>query len=694
MTSQIGPDGRERPVAFMSKTLGDAQRRYHSNDKECLALVMCLKEVQEHLGPLAKISIFSDNLTNVYIKNLQDRTGKLFRYKMFLSQFNLDVKHKKGSLNVIADMLSRLEYPEQMTVPEEEEGDDHCLITLAQELNDANIQGTNDNSHIRNVVCAAHKPVDFPGITPREKVIDTGEGRFNIFKDIFSSTNQPASGQTTQNQQEAPNPQKITKPTFINRTHQSIIKEELEDQDTADQSIAESENDTFWKPGAPVQHDAAGQASHPRKTWKPGLNPATHQAATTPNSGRVNQSEYGGNKRHDSSSTKSTQTTRQNTMRGEGQTDGRTRPRMNKHARQQPNPQHHRKPQQQVHAQMNKQLGPNVHSRIPGVDNHRGGLHRNFQTPNTTGGSHLSNSRSKNVDTQLVMHAHRKLGAQARGQTTHDLRMKRDLGDRASSASPEASHMTAQRHKTPVEAFKGQDRTRFNKMHRKPYRCDDKSSSTSDSKSGRSNSQITERKQRPLVKAKLPVGEERNVNADRDTENSHPQQDRKRRRNHRYKRRPQDKRKRDSNHNSNQNENDDVLPGIPALKVNKTHNRTLSINTGMKGGRVNHHIVRDASMKNQFAGMIGMQIQRNRERAQTMKILKTGTPKFVRKRYNWKALKKITTRKDQKNSRLYLCKWVNRPPSWVKSDVIPIHFIDDYEQRMRQKEIECMLADQ
>ena len=275
VTSQVGDDGKERAVAFMSKTLDKAQVRYHSNEKECLALILCLRQIEEMIGPSATISIYSDNLTNVYIKSLQDRTGKLFRYKMFLSQFKLDVKHKKGSLNVIADLMSRIFFEGQDTVPEEEEGDDHCLITSAQATGDARIQGTEQQSSTNETVQAIHNTGGFPGNPHWKQASHQGSKpaseRFDALKHIFGPANYPTDKRTQTRQKPNPNIGHH-KHTYVNKTHVEMMQEGLDEQDSADQSVIESDDDEFWKPPAPAYAADVGTTAsqQSRMPWNPG----------------------------------------------------------------------------------------------------------------------------------------------------------------------------------------------------------------------------------------------------------------------------------------------------------------------------------------------------------------------------------------------------------------------------------------
>ena len=144
--SQVDSEGVDRPCVFMSKSLTDCQTRYHSNEKEALALVESLKQCENLLGPRVEIDVYSDNLTNVYLSSLSAKSGRLFRYRMYLNKFNIDVKHKVGKLNVVADMLSRLEYRGQPVVSDEEEPDKHALITPANCMYDDAITCIKDKS--------------------------------------------------------------------------------------------------------------------------------------------------------------------------------------------------------------------------------------------------------------------------------------------------------------------------------------------------------------------------------------------------------------------------------------------------------------------------------------------------------------------------------------------------------------------
>ncbi len=204
--SQKGDDNIERPCVFMSKTLNECQIKYHSNDKETLALVESLKLCETLMGPHPDIEVYSDNLTNVYLDSLSEKSGRLFRYRMYLNRFNLDVKHKKGKLNFVADMLSRMSYVGQPEVSIEEEPDSHALINEGHVLDDPIISGeVGDVNDMPKWVSVTQDLSGYPGTKEKARHYDYDSdgqrygSRFCMF-DGFEEHNFPPQKRQTSNQ--------------------------------------------------------------------------------------------------------------------------------------------------------------------------------------------------------------------------------------------------------------------------------------------------------------------------------------------------------------------------------------------------------------------------------------------------------------------------------------------------------------
>ena len=84
-------DGEVKPLAFLSRSLSKAEAKYHSNELECLALVLALK----NFGVICMDDLLSSVQT----------TAKWLWSKEELTDFKIE--HVKGKNNVVADVLSR-----------------------------------------------------------------------------------------------------------------------------------------------------------------------------------------------------------------------------------------------------------------------------------------------------------------------------------------------------------------------------------------------------------------------------------------------------------------------------------------------------------------------------------------------------------------------------------------------------------
>jgi hypothetical protein len=103
-----GMVGKDRPVAYASRTLNSAELNYSTVEKECLALVWACKHFRPYLLG-RKFQIFTDHKALQWIFNVKDSSSRLLRWKLSLEEFEYEVKYKPGKQNANADGLSR--YP-------------------------------------------------------------------------------------------------------------------------------------------------------------------------------------------------------------------------------------------------------------------------------------------------------------------------------------------------------------------------------------------------------------------------------------------------------------------------------------------------------------------------------------------------------------------------------------------------------
>ena len=105
---QEDDQGVEHPVCYYSKKFSPAQKNYSVIEKECLALILSLEHFEVYVpafGPIVKV--YTDHHPLKYLNSLKTKNQRLTRWSLFLQSYNLDVRHVKGTNNVIADCLSR-----------------------------------------------------------------------------------------------------------------------------------------------------------------------------------------------------------------------------------------------------------------------------------------------------------------------------------------------------------------------------------------------------------------------------------------------------------------------------------------------------------------------------------------------------------------------------------------------------------
>nr|GEV55557.1 reverse transcriptase domain-containing protein [Tanacetum cinerariifolium] len=99
-------------IHYASKTMTEAQIHYTTIEKEMLAVVYAFEKFQPYFV-LSKSIIYTDHSASKYLLNKQDAKPRLLRWVLLLQEFDITILDKKGSENLAADHLSRLENPHQ-----------------------------------------------------------------------------------------------------------------------------------------------------------------------------------------------------------------------------------------------------------------------------------------------------------------------------------------------------------------------------------------------------------------------------------------------------------------------------------------------------------------------------------------------------------------------------------------------------
>ena len=130
---------REKVTSYWSWQLDKAQRKYYTTEWEALAVVSAIKEILHYLYSFHFTVIFDHNpLTSM--NGMRDVGSPLARWLLLLQQSDFIVQYWPGSLNSIADALSR-----RQPMEEHVEGDAYSLDgpALIQQLQEEDLALSN-----------------------------------------------------------------------------------------------------------------------------------------------------------------------------------------------------------------------------------------------------------------------------------------------------------------------------------------------------------------------------------------------------------------------------------------------------------------------------------------------------------------------------------------------------------------------
>lgn len=116
-----------RPIAYASRSLNKAERRYPTIEKELLAIVWSVKYFRPYLYG-RKLIIETDHRPLIFLYNMTDPSSRLLKFRLILEEYDFKVTYVKGCDNVAADALSRIEISSE----ELKAMNDHILSVLTR----------------------------------------------------------------------------------------------------------------------------------------------------------------------------------------------------------------------------------------------------------------------------------------------------------------------------------------------------------------------------------------------------------------------------------------------------------------------------------------------------------------------------------------------------------------------------------
>ena len=98
-----------QPLAFFSKKLQSAERKYNTFDQELLGIYLAIKHFQ-HFVEGRQFHIFNDHKPLTFLPSFRSNrhSPRQTRQLDYILQFTSDIRHVRGADNAVADALSRV----------------------------------------------------------------------------------------------------------------------------------------------------------------------------------------------------------------------------------------------------------------------------------------------------------------------------------------------------------------------------------------------------------------------------------------------------------------------------------------------------------------------------------------------------------------------------------------------------------
>ena len=91
-----GKIGEDKPVAYASRTLNEAECNYSTSEKELLAIVWSCKHFRQYL--LGKrFTVVTDHKPLQWICNIKDPGSRLTRWRLLLAEYEFEIVYKSGA---------------------------------------------------------------------------------------------------------------------------------------------------------------------------------------------------------------------------------------------------------------------------------------------------------------------------------------------------------------------------------------------------------------------------------------------------------------------------------------------------------------------------------------------------------------------------------------------------------------------
>lgn len=218
-----GDIGKDLPIAYTSRTLSDAEQKYSTIEKECLAIVYCTNHFRPYLYG-RKFIIITDHKPLIWLHSVKDPSSRLWKWRTKLAEYDYEIRYKAGLLNNNADALSR-NPPVSTALPlraigESNDSSDESLFSapdsrhrprereISEVVKSPNLNRpvSGSSSPAPNVIITELNDDDDDSVEDFEQTFDSINEDDHQYEEIFDSNQVPYQKET----QGPPNPSKIS----------------------------------------------------------------------------------------------------------------------------------------------------------------------------------------------------------------------------------------------------------------------------------------------------------------------------------------------------------------------------------------------------------------------------------------------------------------------------------------------------
>jgi hypothetical protein len=122
-------EGKVHTICYASKTLNESQVNYATTEKELL-VVFTFEKIRSYIVNSKEI-VYTDHAAIKYLFSKKDDKPRLIRWIQLLQEFDMEIRDKKGSDNVVIGHLSRMHHGDDgMELIEDRMRDEHLYRIL------------------------------------------------------------------------------------------------------------------------------------------------------------------------------------------------------------------------------------------------------------------------------------------------------------------------------------------------------------------------------------------------------------------------------------------------------------------------------------------------------------------------------------------------------------------------------------